>query len=46
MIAVVINPGICQSAYWYLFPECWGIAVYAALPLAFFAAGAVRRLAR
>jgi hypothetical protein len=27
MLAVVIDPIVCHSSYWWLFPECWGIAV-------------------
>ncbi len=44
MVAVVIDPYVCKSSIWFLFPECWGIAVMAALPLAVSCAAVVRRL--
>lgn len=46
MLAFVIDPLVCHSAYWYLFPECWGVAVMSALPLALVCAYSVRKLAK
>jgi hypothetical protein len=27
VLAVVIDPVVCQSSYWWLFVECYGIAI-------------------
>jgi hypothetical protein len=44
MFAVVIDPIVCKSAYWYFFPECWGIAVCAGSALTAFGLAALRRM--
>ncbi len=27
MVAVVIDPIVCKSDWWWLIPECWGVVV-------------------
>lgn len=43
MLAVVIDPAVCHSSYWWLFPECYGIAVCAGIALGWALLSAVLR---
>lgn len=43
MVAFVIDPIVCQSSVWWMFPECWGIAVMVGVGLLALTAAVARR---
>jgi len=44
MFAVVIDPIVCQSSIWWMFPECWGVAICVGAALTAGVAATVRRM--